>query len=260
MTLSILCSGELYAHTLTPAECLDCALALKGQQPCGYGYRLLKAMFATQEDRTREIHVTDLTGCLLKSYLDKASPSPRYVHDMLALWIGIAVHNALDISDANVTSEIPVNGMGIVGRVDAAYDDNRIEDAKTKRWIKPSQLHNDQHADQVNIYRALRGNGGDLQIQYIDMSGPSKCRKDQVTMRMINGEVACPKCGYTSKENHLGALLVDIPVREDTEAFARQRVTILADAIDSGIAPEAEPSWLCGYCPHTICVHNKEEA
>ena len=230
---------------------------MKGKQPCGFGYRLLKAMFATQEDRTQEIHVTDITGCLLKAYLDKTAPAPRFVHDSLAMWIGHAVHTALDTSDTHVLSEMPVSGLGLVGRLDAKYGaDQRIEDSKTKRWIKPSQLHSEEHAAQVNIYRHLDGSDGGMQIQYIDMSGPSKCRACKVTMRLIDGEVQCPKCGYSGKENHLGAVLVDIDPIEDIEGLINERVGILQEALDSEIAPRAEPGWICGYCPHVACPYN----
>ena len=125
----ILCSGELYDKPITTDECLDCALKMKGDQPCGYGYRLLKAMFETQQDRTSEVHVTDITGCLKKSYLDKVEPEAKYVHQILILWLGIAVHEAVEVQDDSVESELPVGNGLIKGRIDAVYDD-RIEDAK----------------------------------------------------------------------------------------------------------------------------------
>lgn len=255
--MKVKCSGEIYGE-ITSEECLECALRSGGDQPCGYGYRLLKSIFATQEVRP-DIHVTDLTGCLLKAYYDKKEPAARYVHDMLALWLGIVVHEAIDINDEHVQSEIHVEALGIKGRLDAEYEDGRIEDAKTTRWMVPAKLPYGSHEEQVNIYNILRGNGGKrLQIQMIDLSGPSKCRKCKVIMVKFNGAVKCPSCDYVYEKGHLGAMLVDIPVadRATMTQHISERRCILAEALENDKPPEPEPGFLCGYCPHQSCPWN----
>jgi hypothetical protein len=263
--MKVKCSGELYG-VIDHEDCLKCASMLEGRQPCGYGYRLLKALFTGQEERPT-IHVTDLTGCLLKSYWDKTQPNVPYVHELLVLWIGRAIHDALDVNDDNVVSEIPFTEMGVEGRVDAIYEWG-IEDAKTTRWMKPQNLPYGSHEDQVNLYHYLYKLGhevGDrLQVQMIDMSGPTRCKQRQSgvpcggVMRMIDGVVKCPKCLHTYPGAHLGATLVEIDVaeKETIENFIKERRDKLQEAINTRVEPDPEPSFLCGYCPHSQCIWN----
>jgi len=128
--MQITCSGSHYLEPIETSACLDCALSK--QNTCGYGYRILKAIFSTQENdqRKNEVHVTDITGCLLKSYLDKKRAAPPYVHDLLYLFIGIAVHSALDFTDEHVQSEVEIHESGLRGRADAIFKDT-LEDVKT---------------------------------------------------------------------------------------------------------------------------------
>lgn len=263
--MNVLCSGEVYDKPISTTTCLACCLDKRGNPPCGYGYRLLYAMFKGLEDRSDSIHVTDLTSCLLKAYMDKIDPAPKKVHEILPLWIGIAIHDALDVSNAVVTSEIPVQYNGVVGRIDAVVEmpdgNNVIEDTKTKRWMNLSQNISPENKRQINMYRVMRGQQDDMYIQSIDMSGPSKCRKKEcgrATMQMINGVIQCPKCGNTSKEFHLGAVITPVEVQQDTPYFIAQRYDALNDALCQNKAPDAEPGWMCGYCPHTWCIHNKK--
>ncbi len=83
-----------------------------------------------KEARRGEIHVTDLTGCLLKAYLDKVSPAPDYIHETLARWLGTNFHSAAEGSDALLDSELPLEWNGIVGKSDVVYKDGRIVDFK----------------------------------------------------------------------------------------------------------------------------------
>jgi len=253
----ILCSGELYADPIPTSECLACALRLK-KPPCGYGYRILKAIFMGQEDRTSEIHVTDVNNCLLKSYLDKTEPVPEMVHKMFFKFIGIAIHNALDFNDDHVWSEVPVSGLGIVGRIDAIIDGSDIEDVKTTRKLTPWKTQGN-HDIQLNIYRHLAGKRGDLRVQYLDMMGPTKCLSCGVIMEMIGGVVQCPLCGHTTKSAHLGAVLVDVPVLDpdDVKGLIEEQVTELKMALATKTPPPPAPGWLCGYCGHTECPFNK---
>jgi hypothetical protein len=215
-------------------------------------------MFKTQETRP-EVHVTDMAGCALKAYHDKTSPAARFVHDMLVLWLGIVVHSAVDIDDAHVTSEIPVSKYGAVGRVDAIYEDGHVEDAKTTRWMKVNNLPYGSHEEQINMYNAMIDEPTqDLQIQMIDLSGPTKCRKCSVLYQLIDGMAQCPNCGGMTKNAHLGAALVDVSASDP--AYMRdvieERAELIQNALDTGKEPDPEPGFLCGYCPHQQCPFN----
>ena len=112
------------------------------------------------------------------------------------------------------------------------------------------------HALQVNIYAWMLAARGceirTLQIQYIDASGPTKCRKCKVPVRNMDGVLACPKCLTAPAGAHLGAYLVDIPLMgpEEVLRLIQDRKQNLEAALQMGIAPEAEPGFLCAYCAH----------
>jgi hypothetical protein len=253
--MNVLCSGSRYVGPIEDWRCTDCAL--NNENDCGYGYRLLKAIFATQEGESRrdEIHVTDITGCLKKAYLDKKRETAPYVHNMLYLFLGIAIHNALDIDDEHVESEVSVGSDGLVGRADAVFDDT-LEDLKTTRWLNPSNLPYGAHEKQINIYNTFLRKDR-LRLQYIDLSGPTKCRKCRVPVQMgLDGELTCPKCGVPPKNAHLGAVLFDVP-NVDMDEYVDERVAKLSISIATGDEPGAEQSYLCSYCPHTDCEWNE---
>lgn len=251
--MQITCSGSHYLEPIETSACLDCALSK--QNTCGYGYRILKAIFSTQENdqRKNEVHVTDITGCLLKSYLDKKRAAPPYVHDLLYLFIGIAVHSALDFTDEHVQSEVEIHESGLRGRADAIFKDT-LEDVKTTRWLTPSRLPYGEHATQVNIYNHFLKKDY-LQIQYIDLSGPTKCKKCRIPMRMIDELIQCPSCGHSTKSAHLGAVIYEVP-SVNMESYIDERVGQLSTCMANGTEPEAEPSFLCAYCAHESCIHN----
>ena len=163
------------------------------------------------------MHVTDLTGCLKKAYLDKAKPKPQWVHERLVLFIGTAMHGLLEEGDEIIDAELPLEAYGVRGTADVVYKaDGRVIDYKTTRWLNPSKLPYGSHELQVNIYaQLLRGMGrevSDLFIQYIDMSGPTKCRQCRLPVRPeASGILACPRCGVAPKNAHLGVALMEVP-------------------------------------------------
>jgi len=249
--MKVRCSVGLYPDPIEAEDCLKCSLDLV-MPPCGYGYRLLATLFASENDRSNEIHVTDITGCLLKAYLDKRFPTPEFVHHKLVRWLGTAVHDGLLRTDEHFQAEVPVGNEFLMGRADTIYNNNDIEDVKTVRWYKPSNGIYGNHAHQVNIYRHLARKEGKLRIQYIDLSGPTRCSKCKVPVEMIDCVLQCPRCGYAPRDAHLGAMQVEVLVMDadEVEDFIRSRTEILRNALESGIPPEAEPDWLCYYCPH----------
>ena len=140
------------------------------------------------------------------------------------------------------------------------YITNGVITHNSTRWLYPSKLPYGSHALQVNIYAWLLRKMGrevnQLQIQYIDMSGPTKCRKCRVSVRMFNGELKCPSCLQYVNGAHLGAVLVEVPLMEEREieelvASRRDRLQL---ALALGEPPEREPGFLCAYCSHyEIC-------
>jgi CRISPR/Cas system-associated exonuclease Cas4 (RecB family) len=251
---------------LTRQECLNCALI--GDNRCGYDYSLLKAMLGSsqKEERANEIHVTDLTGCLRRAYYDKSLPISEYPHETLARFLGTAAHAAVEGTDEKMTSELPLSYDGLVGTADAYYANGRVVDFKTTRWMYVEKLPYGSHALQVNIYAYLLRKQGKpvnrLQIQYIDMSGPSKCRKCGVHVRMFHGELKCPKCFNYVKGAHLGAALVDVDImrERDIETLIQERKTLLETAVMFSTPPAKEPGFLCDYCIHRdTCVPERED-
>jgi hypothetical protein len=250
----ILCSAG--RGVTDQGECLACALSIA---PCGYDYALLKAMYASSEaeQRRSEIHVTDLTGCLRRAWYDKCEPSPEYPHAVLVRWLGSAIHAYADGSDIFLESELPLQHSGIVGKADVVYRDGRVVDFKTTRWLYTGKLPYGSHALQLNIYawmlRQMQREVNRLQIQYIDTSGPTKCRKCKTAVRMFAGEIKCPQCFQHVSGAHLGAVLVDVPIMTDAEVqqHIEGRRSDLEAAIAMNIPPEREPGYLCqGYCAH----------
>jgi hypothetical protein len=254
--MNILCSAN--SVELSTEECLACALHT-GRPPCGYDYALLKAIYASNEkdERANSIHVTDLTGCARRAYYDKRDPSPEYPHEMLVRWMGSGFHKMVEGSDGVLDCELPLNMAGIVGRSDLVYKDGRLVDLKFTRWMYVDKLPYGSHALQVNVYAwMLRMMGREvnrLQIQYIDASGPTKCRKCRVPVRYVDGVLTCPKCLTAPKGAHLGAFLTDIPMYSDEEVhrLIMTRKTNLEAALAMGMPPEADPGFLCAYCAHS---------
>jgi hypothetical protein len=251
--MNVICSAG--KGELPISECLACALS-SGRPPCGYDYALLKSMFASDQksDRAKEIHVTDLTGCIRKAWYTKVDPTPEYVHEKLTRWMGSHMHGIVEGSDTYLDSELPLSADGIVGTSDVVYKDGRVLDFKFTRWMYLDKLPYGSHALQVNVYGwMLRQMGRPvrrLQIQYIDASGPTKCRSCKVPVRMTNGALVCPKCMALLRNAHLGAYLIDVPVLSDSEVLEaiQERKETLENAIALGLAPEREPGFLCGYC------------
>lgn len=130
-------------------------------------------------------------------------------------------------------------------------------DLKTTRWLKPSKLPYGHHAQQVNVYAHMLKKMGyeveSLAIQYVDMSGPTKCRKCYVPVHMTStGLIECPKCGQTPKDAHLGAMVFEVPMLDDEEieAFMIERRDVLIKAFEDEQEPEREVGFLCNYCNH----------
>jgi CRISPR/Cas system-associated exonuclease Cas4 (RecB family) len=251
---TVLCSagkGELPRE-----ECFACARA--GKQTCGFDYILVRALLDTSE-RTG-IHVTDITGCLRKSWYTKTTTAPEFVHGVFYRVMGTIAHGVLEHHGENDEAEVAVEALGLTGRMDV-YRDGRIIDFKSTRWLTPSKLPYGSHELQVNIYaEMLRQNGKEVTsaaIQYIDMSGPTKCRTCKAMYEPdATGGLVCPKCGKSSNDAHAGAVLIEVPLmdRDELQKLIVERRDALLKALQTGKMPRAEPSFLCDYCPFVdIC-------
>lgn len=233
-------------------DCFTCALD-HVLPPCGFSFGLLSKIYEGS-DRSG-VHVTDITGCLRRAYYNKLAPAPIAPNNHLILTLGTVAHALFEKNDNFLKSEIEVEGLGIVGRLDVLQRTTVI-DYKTTRWMNPSRLPYGSHGLQVNIYGLLLRKMGhevdQLAIQYIDMSGPTKCRSCKVSVINNNGTYECPKCMKVFPDGHLGALLIDIQLMDDEylEEYIIERGAILRKGMAEKIVPDAEPSFLCNYCDH----------
>jgi CRISPR/Cas system-associated exonuclease Cas4 (RecB family) len=237
----------------TKEACLAHAIESR-PAPCGYDFALLQKMF-DESDRAG-IHTTDLLGCPKRTVLTKTKPVPEQVHTMLARVLGTLTHAVLEQEDGEAISEMKVSRDGIVGTVDLYYPQQKtVVDFKTTRWLKIANLPYGEHEWQVNIYAwMLEGTGQEVEklyLQYIDLSGPSKCRKCKVVVEVHNGELVCPNCLAPQKDAHLGTALIEIEKKDTDEvtAFVQERKSIIETGLETGFV-DAEPSWLCHYCAH----------
>ena len=233
-------------------ECLACAAA--GENRCGFDYALLNFIYRNRESRP-DIHVTDLTGCLLRSYWEKRTEVPRFAHEQMAVSLGSIVHGLLDEPSDVTENEFDLAKLGIKGRGDVYYPAlGRLVDFKTTRWLNPANLPYGSHILQVNIYAELMRRSDkpveSAAVQYIDLSGPTKCRACKLPLRPEPDGLRCPNCSQPAKNSHLGAVLYEVDLlssEEITEMIVQRRdALVLAQEMDS--PPDAEPSFLCNYC------------
>jgi len=237
------------------AQCLSCAV--REENDCGYDYALLKFMFDQVQRRT-SIHATDLVGCVLRAFWDKSGERPaEYPHNMLMRSLGTITHGLLEAgaSDPEVWTERTLEAEGVEGTIDRYYlATRRLVDYKTTRWLKLANLPYGSHEVQVNIYAyLLRENGQDVdtaEVQYIDLSGPTKCRECKLPVVPVPDGLACPNCGFYPRGAHKGAVLFEIDLMhpDEIKAFVEQRRDALRLSLDLDDEPDAEPSFLCSYC------------
>jgi CRISPR/Cas system-associated exonuclease Cas4 (RecB family) len=261
--VNLICSAG--KGELTKKECLQCAL--DGDNLCGYSYGLLKSIY-TDNVRTG-IHVSDIVNCLRMAWYNQEYPDmPQMPHMRSYLTVGTAIHHHLEFEDDNMKSEIPVEAFGIVGTVDAYFPETgTVLDYKTTRWLTPSKLPYGHAVQQINIYALLMSEMGyevnDLYLQYIDVSGPTKCRQCKLPVIITEGgNILCPKCGNAPNNAHLGAVNYHVPIfdLDETREFVEERRQILEAAIQAGEPPERETGFLCYYCEFAdICQPFGEE-
>jgi len=257
-------------ETLPWSECLDCAA--HGKKPCTYNYALLRSIERQQQNERTGIHVSDVIHCLRKAYYTATEPAvPTYPHQSLVMLVGTVTHTLLegDPTDPNIRSEIDLSwdydGVTVTGRADAYYPHTHtLSDTKTKRGMYLKYLPEGEHTTQVKVYaNILRHMGYPVEhgeIQYLDVTGPSKCLecKAELIPSVNERSLTCPKCGqlYDVSKNHLGTVKigVDVSKADQLDTWISERAHHLHDAILSHTPANAEPGWLCKYCPFVnIC-------
>src|SRR4030042_1282335 len=189
----------------------------------GYPYPVVMGIMGLLERDTTQVHVTDLTSCLRRAYLQRITDVYPSLKRMYWLFRGALAHQLVEntrepYSLVEVRFQRRVDGVTVGGRPDKRVPTRReIYDFKTTRHITLKNLPYGEHATQVNIYRWLvepHFQIDRLFLVYLDMS----------------------RCAS-----------LEVPI-EDVEEYVTERARILQGAMASGTLPVGEPSWLCDYC------------
>ena len=239
---------------MTSEDCLKCAQHMPTL--CGFDYSLLNSVYATMEVRP-DIHVTDLTTCLLKSWFTKKHPKAEAPHEMLARYIGTAIHKDIGKDNDISMSEVTVKYKDVIGTADRLYlKDGRLIDYKTARGIYLGRLPYGNHETQLNMYAYMLEKSGyeinSMALQYISLSGPTMCRKCRRSVVWSEAGFVCPACGKSYPKGHLGVYTCEV-VRysnDEIEEVFEARRKELSSALKKNKRPSAEPGWICGYCSY----------
>ena len=250
--MNMICSAG--KGLVTQEECLACALA---GAPCHYPYSLVKKLWVNQESRP-DIHVSDIVNCLLKAYMQKVEPRPIYLHDLLVMWYGTVIHEQLE--EDETVSEIELKYKNLVGRADY-FKDGLLRDYKTTRWLDLSKLPYGSHVEQLNVYSFMLEEMGyevkEIQLVYLDLSGPARCPRCKLSPVYSGGELICPKCGASLEHAGVYTMQVEKFPHEEMERYINDRLYRLTDALENDYPPVGEPGFMCRYCSFTDCLYRK---
>ena len=111
-----------------------------------------KAVLNMQEDRSSEIHVTDLTTCIRRSYFEKVYGRKINYPNSLFILRGILVHEAILeqlAKELKANYEIEIEYKGIKGRIDLLTEKEVIE---IKTINKVPIFPYSGHLEQLNFY------------------------------------------------------------------------------------------------------------
>jgi len=184
-----------------------------------------------EEDRSNEVHVTDLVyECLRRAYYEKKySAMPSDESGALVLWIGKKLHETPVCSGHEVELSADIDGVPVRGSIDelcTVGDKIVIVDKKSTRGA-PSKPY-EHHVKQVLFYAAIlaktKGIVADYgAVLYIDVAN------------------------LYSKVFVFPITVMDI---ESAWAELSSKARKLWDAMVNDRVPPAEPGWLCKYCPY----------
>ena len=199
-------------------------------------WRLVKGiMLELEEDRSREIHVTDLVyECPRRAWYEKKlGYGVTSLDTAFILWVGKKLHETgMDGCEHEVPVEFELGGVRVVGRIDELCDggDLVVDKKSTRRRVSKPYDH---HVMQVLLYaEALR-----------QMRGRVPSRGAVVYMNVADNEV-------TAFEFRITRVMLEQAVRE-----AARRARELWEAMVSGRVPGARHGWICNYCPYVrLCA------
>ena len=205
----------------------------------------IKFKFATavlkelEEDRSSEIHVTDLVyDCLRRAYYEKTDGQIASEDSALVLWIGKKLHET-EFAGCEHEKELSFSaeGVTIVGRADEVCRTGDgwyvVIDKKTCRRVPSSPY--EHHVKQLEMYAAVLKYvyGYDVRavaVLYIDVSN-------------LESKV------YVKSVSEMGLKAV---LNEMLDKAQR-----LKKALEGEKPPEARPHWLCKYCPYwSRCIRD----
>jgi CRISPR/Cas system-associated exonuclease Cas4 (RecB family) len=172
-----------------------------------------------------EIHVTEATQCLLKSFYQRKLQRVLLEPKMVVLSFGDLVHKALqeplkrrDYS-VEVEGRHTVNGVTLIGHTDALHSDHLLEIKTISRIPHDSLQH---HRLQCNSYNFMFNK---------DIGSIIYIHKPSGTIRIF-----------------------DVPKDEESFQYVCLRAYRLSACLKNNVQPKPEPSWLCSYCEYIdIC-------
>ena len=143
------------------------------------------------EDRTNDIHVTDLVGCLRKAWFSKKYPIPLSKRDIEVLWFGKKAHEFIQLAHPDLGDfyELPLeyytpSGTRVIGSSDEVLlknngDSYMVVDKKFVKTIPPSIYPH--HRRQILFYAVMIEETAGLKVDeagilYISLWGHSNTR------------------------------------------------------------------------------------
>jgi len=175
--------------------------------------------FKTYTDR--EIHVTEATQCLLKSFFQRKVPRALLEPKVVVLSFGNLIHEALREPLKNRGYDVEAEGKyelkdaTLHGHTDALASDHTLEFKTISRMPYEPLSH---HVLQDNAYNFIF----DKPIGYVP---------------------------YIHKPSGL-VTVFPIHKREDQFQYVCLRAYRLSKCLSGNTTPQPEPSWLCDYCEY----------
>jgi len=117
-------------------------------------------LYADEEDRKNEIHVTDLTApCSRQVFYEKKSPTPEPIENMLRMTEGKLLHKLFLLGQ----SEVEIKWSGVKGRIDE-YENGIIIEKKFVDFVPNNilevQKYYTHYIEQVAFYAVMLVNQG----------------------------------------------------------------------------------------------------
>ncbi len=163
------------------------------------------------------VHVTELTGCLRRSWYIRAMGGPLPDEKVVILLLGDDVHFLINsqfpLGEGEKSFEKEFQGVKIRGRVDRIAGETIFE-FKTASSI-PREPR-DHHVDQMQLYFWLADRAKGFIVYVSKTTGQVKA----------------------------------FPVSRDEDRIKRllERAIKLSDSLRQGAPPDPEKGWLCDYC------------